>query len=106
MDYLYNTHIYKIVFLFLMCCADIGDSALAELTWAYVFPEVAYINSQAPFCFLSAWENFRGAVWNSFWCLELRNLFHGGMLIANRCSYIYLYQYILLGEMKIWKKKN
>lgn len=32
MDYLYNTHTYKIVFLFLMCCAETGGSALAELT--------------------------------------------------------------------------
>ena len=32
MDYLYNTHTYKIVFLLIMCCADIGDCALAELT--------------------------------------------------------------------------
>ena len=106
MDYLYNTHTYKIVFLLIMCCADIGDCALAELTWAYVFPGVAYVNSQAPFFFLLAWKNFRGAVWNSFWCLELRNLFHGGMLIANRCSYLYLYWYILLGEIFLFEKKN
>lgn len=52
--------------------------------WAYiqcVLPGVTFNSSQVPSCFLTARKNFGRAVWNPLWCVELRNLFHGGMLL-------------------------
>lgn len=42
---------------------------------------LSFSSSQVPFCFLTARKNFRRAVWNPLRCVELRNLFHGGMLL-------------------------
>lgn len=62
------------------CHANDGGSPC----WAYiqcVLPGVIFNSSQVPSCFLIARKNFRRAVWNPLWRVELRNLFHGGMLL-------------------------